>query len=167
MAEIERSLKKFTATILSANTADEYWQALRVLYADTVGVRLFTVMTVDLARSEARRAFTSHPAEYPVSGVKPIEFDDWFDIVSRQQRLFVANTIDDIAKVFPDHEKIRGMGCGSVVNVPVIVENKLVATINILDAENHYEATRVAIIEKRLIEPAYRTYLACVRLTQA
>ena len=107
----------------------------------------------------ARRDFSSDPIAYPTSGTKPITLDRWFDVVHRQQKIFVANTINEIADVFPDYEKIRSLGCSSVVNLPVIIEDELVATINFLHEEHYYTPERVRLIAGQLSEPAKLTYL--------
>jgi hypothetical protein len=144
-------------------TDTEPYRALQVLTDAVVGARLFTVMTVDMQRELAGRVYTSHPAAYPVSGTKPIHYDDWFDIVHRQRRPFVANTIKDIAKVFPDHETIWSLGCGSVINLPVEIGGELVATVNLLDAEHYYSEERVARAVSVLSLPAKAAYLATMR----
>lgn len=117
-------------------------------------------MTVDLANEVARRAHTSHPLDYPVSGTKPTHYDDWFDIVHRQHKLFIANAIADIAKVFSDHGKIRSLGCGAAVNLPVVITGHPTATINMLHHEHHYGAGRIVLIQRHLSLPAQRAYLA-------
>ena len=148
----------FNREIFSAAQPDECWKALQNLTGAIVGFKLFTVMTVDMVHEVARRAYSSHPVDYPVSGTKPIHYDSWFEIVHKQHRPFVANTIADIAKVFPDHEKIWSLGCGSVVNLPVIIEGQLAATINMLHEEHYYNAARVELIEKHLAIPAKLCY---------
>jgi hypothetical protein len=158
--ELNGLMSQFDRLLEQAASPEHCWKALEILYEAVVGHKLFTVMTVDMQNKQACRAYTSHPAEYPVPGTKPIRFDDWFDVVHRQQRLFIANTIKEIAAVFPDHEKIWSMGCGSVVNVPVIVDGALAATINILHAEHHYTPERVALIEHHLVRPSWRAYRA-------
>jgi len=147
-------LAKFITSISNAKTADEGWQALQDLSRHAPGHILFTVMTVDMDAGLARRAFSSHPREYPVSGTKPIHRDSWFDIVHGAKRSFVANTIEDIAKVFPDHELIASLGCGSVHNLPVVLKGELVATINMLHTAHHYTHARVAEAEALLALPA-------------
>ncbi len=156
-------MPNFDHSLEQAVSSQQCWKALQDLYGAVVGHRLFTVMTVDMPRQEACRAYTSHPVEYPVSGTKPIRFDAWFDVVHRQQRMFTAGTIEEIAAVFPDHEKIWSMGCGSVVNVPVIVDGALAATINILHAEHHYTPERLRLIERHLVEPSWRAYRAACK----
>lgn len=153
-----RSLSHFSRGIGSEPTSAQCWDLLRNLYANTVGCKLFTVMTVDMKNQLARRAYSSNLEAYPVSGTKPIHYDAWFDVVHRQKRSFVANTIKEIAAVFPDHEKIWSLGCGSVVNLPLIVDAELVATVNILHSEQHYSPERVAIIETQLAAPSLVAY---------
>jgi hypothetical protein len=145
---------RFVDAVSEARGSEASWKALSDLAGSIVGHRLFTVMTVDMAAGVARRAYSSHPPEYPVSGTKPIHRDAWFDIVHRQRASFVANSIDDIAKVFPDHQLIASLGCGSVLNLPVVLEGDLVATINLLDVAGHYTPERVALAEAQLAIPA-------------
>lgn len=144
----------FNAAISKAANADAAWRVLQDLCASTVGARLFTVMSVDMAAGLARRAFTSDAAHYPVSGTKPIIPNRWFDIVHGERRSFVANTLADIATVFPDHELIGSLGLGSVLNLPVVIAGDLVATINLLDAAGHYTGERVRFAEGYLSGPA-------------
>ncbi len=159
---IERQLKDFNRVIARVTQSDECWKALQSLAAAVAGFKLFTVMTVDMVHEVARRACSSHPVDYPVSGTKPIHYDSWFEIVHKQHKLFVANTIADIAKVFPDYEKIWSLGCGSVVNLPVIIEGHLAATINMLHEEHYYSPARVEFIERHLSLPARRACLAAL-----
>ena len=161
--DMERHLVDFDHAIACAVQPDECWNALQNLTSAAAGFKLFTVMTVDMVNKLARRAFSSHPVDYPVSGTKPIHYDSWFEIVHTQHKVFVANTIVDIAKVFPDHEKIWSLGCGSVVNLPVIIGGQLAATINMLHEEHYYNAARVELIEKHLAIPAKLCYALAAR----
>ncbi len=149
----------FDQAISKAQSSVAVWEALGAFSKAVVGHKLFTVMTVDIAAGLARRAYTDDPLNYPVSGTKPIHHDQWFDIVHGKKQNFVANTIADIAKVFPDFELIRSLGCGSVVNLPVVLQGELVATINMLDAEHHYTPERVAATETMLTIPSKLCYL--------
>ncbi len=144
----------FIDAVSQARESKASWKALEDLAAAVVGARLFTVMTVDMAAGLARRAYSNFPVDYPVSGTKPIHRDAWFDIVHGERRSFVANTIEAIAEVFPDHALIASLGCGSVINLPVVLEGDLVATINLLDVTGHYTPERVALAEAELAIPA-------------
>lgn len=154
MDTTEAALSRFAGNIAEARDADAAYGALQALTEATVGARLFTVMTVDMEAGVARRAYTSDPKSYPATGTKPIHHDAWFDIVHIERRPFVANTIEDIAKVFPDYELINSLGCQSVVNLPVILGGDLVATVNMLDVTDHYTPDRVAAAVRHLTIPA-------------
>lgn len=148
------SLANFIDQVSEAREPGASWKALEDFAKAEVGHLLFTVMTVDMSAGLARRAYSNRPAEYPVSGTKPIHRDRWFDIVHGEKRTFVANSIEDIAKVFPDHAVISSLGCGSVINLPVVLEGELAATINLLDAAGFYTPERVARAEAKLALPA-------------
>lgn len=148
------AIAAFDAAIAEAKGADAAFAALQKLTEDTVGTKLFTFMTVDMQAELARRAYTSDPVNYPSSGTKPIHYDGWFDIVHKQRQYFVANTIADIAKVFPDYELINSLGCQSVVNMPVVIGGQLIGTVNMLDVDGYYTPERVQMIRDVLAVPA-------------
>ena len=154
----------FDRALATATSADDAWRALHGLSQAVVGHRLFTVMMVDMAAGLARRAYTDHPQDYPVSGTKPIQPNRWFDIVHGEKRSFVANTIAEIAEVFPDHELIASLGCGSVLNLPVVLDGELAATINMLHEAHWYTPERVAIAERKLAFPAKQCSEVAMRL---
>ena len=111
------------------------------------GARLFTVTTVDRAASLARRTYTSHPAEYPVTGTKPMTQDGWSRHVLDQGQSFVANTTPEFALYFGDHALINALGCEAALNIPVKDAGVVVATVNLLDRKGHYTPARVAAME--------------------
>ena len=145
---------RFAADLAKARTQEAVFDALYRLSDTLVPVRLWTVMTLDLQAGLARRAYSNQPEAYPASGTKPIVPNDWFDIVHGQQRCFVANTLSNIAKVFPDHAVIGALGCASVMNLPVILDGDLQATVNLLDGEGHFTPQRVRAVTDALAEPA-------------
>ena len=154
MTDHSAALAAFDAAIAEAKGVEADFAALQTLTEATVGVKLFTYMTVDMENELARRAYTSDAVSYPTSGTKPIHYDAWFDIVHKQHAHFVANTIEDIAKVFPDYELINSLGCRSVVNMPVILGGELVGTVNMLHETGYYTPERVAAIKAVLSIPA-------------
>ena len=154
MTDYADAIARFDADIAEAKGADAAFSALQALVQATVGAKLFTYMSVDMEAEVARRAYTSDPKSYPTSGTKPIRYDSWFDIVHKERRYFVANTIIDIAKVFSDHELIDSLGCQSVVNMPVVLGGELVGTVNMLDVEGYYTPERVQVIREVVAVPA-------------
>jgi GAF domain-containing protein len=154
MTDHSQAIAQFDAAISNAQDAEAAFGALQALVQATVGAKLFTYMTVDMEAEVARRAYTSDPQNYPTSGTKPIRYDSWFDIVHKQRQYFVANTIAEIAQVFPDYELINSLGCQSVVNMPVVLGGELVGTVNMLDVEGYYTPERVELIREVLAVPA-------------
>jgi GAF domain-containing protein len=109
-----------------------------------LGTRLFTVTTQDIPAGLARRAWSSMPAEYPVSGTKPLTRDGWYDHCITGQQTFVANTTPEFAKYFFDHALISSLGLGSCINVPVVHAGQVLGTINLLAEEHHFTPERLA-----------------------
>lgn len=109
-----------------------------------LGTRLFTVTTQDEAAGLARRAYTSHPVEYPVSGTKPLTRDGWYDHCITGQQVFVANTTPEFAKYFFDHALITSLGLGSCINIPVVDKGKVLGTVNLLAEEQHFTPEKLA-----------------------
>lgn len=163
MTNTDTALQIYEQALSKAKTVEQVYDALSQLTAATVGAKLFTVMTVDMEALLARRAYSNMPEAYPTSGTKPITFDDWFEVVHKRHETFVANTLDDIAKVFGDYELIGQLGCASVVNLPVLIKGELVATINILHEEGYYTPEKVQEAQTVLTLPALAA-LAVARL---
>ena len=165
-ADILAALVAFDHAIGQAGGPETPWRALHRLADRLVGAKLFTVMTVDKVNERAGRVFSSDPKSYPVSGTKPIRYDSWFEIVHTQRKPFVANTITEIAKVFPDHETIWSLGCGSVINWPIEIGGDMVGTVNLLDVEHYYTAERVARC-RHLSLAAQTSFLAAAYVERA
>ena len=110
------------------------------LHADcaALGTRLFTVTLQDETAGLARRAYTSHPVEYPVSGTKPLTRDGWYDFCIGGRRTFVANTVPEFAKYYFDHALITSLGLGSCINVPISGDGPVLGTVNLLAEEGHF-----------------------------
>ncbi|AWC24423.1 hypothetical protein CO731_03910 [Aminobacter sp. MSH1] len=141
--KLAEALVAFDAAIATTTEVEGVWKALQALADVVVGAKLFTVMKLDWASELSSRTYTSHPDTYPVSGTKPMNRTHWFDTIHVQRKPFVANTIKDIADVFPDHETIWSLGCGSVLNWPVFVGDTMLGTVNMLHEEHYYTPQRV------------------------
>lgn len=123
------------------------YKALQQLVQDTIGAKLFTLMEVDPTRDVVWRSYTNMPKAYPTKGEKPRTQNRWSDIVVGRHETFVANTIEDIADVFPDHALIQSLGCESCLNLPIIINGELRGTLNCLHDAGHYTPDRVAAAE--------------------
>lgn len=138
----------FTKAVAAGEKLPEQaFDALWALTRDTVGVKLFTIMTHDGRKGVASRIYSNMPDAYPVSGTKPANETDWSRQVIGEKRIFVANDIEGIAAVFYDHELIQSLGCESVINVPIIVGGEVLGTINCLHEAGYYTPERVEAAE--------------------
>ena len=109
-----------------------------------LGTRLFTISIVDGAAGLTRRAYTSHPVEYPLSGTKPMPKDGWYDHCIAARQVFIANTAPEFARYFFDHALITSMGLGSCVNIPVSDGGgPVLGTVNLLAEAQHFTARRL------------------------
>jgi len=138
----------FLAALAAPDQPGAALEALQTIFRREVGAKLFTVMTFNAQTGLSRRVYSSHPEEYPVSGFKPLPLGQWSRTVIDDRKMFVANSIDAIAEVFPDHELIRSLGCGAVVNLPVVFANSVIGAVNILDVAGFYTPARLAKIDR-------------------
>ncbi len=122
----------------AASAPESAYAALGRMAHSHVGARLFTLMEFDAATGEGRRFYSNMPEAYPVSGRKPMPPTSWSETVIGNKETFAANSIEEIAKVFPDYKLIRSLGCGAVLNIPVVSGGEVLGTINCLHGTGAY-----------------------------
>jgi hypothetical protein len=132
--------------------------ALERACAATIGHILFTVLLRHEATGEVERFWTSHPAEYPVGGRKPMNPTFWTAQVIEGQRPYLGRDYPAVQAVFFDHELIRSLGCESVVNVPVVWNGRTLGTVNLLHRAGWYDEGDLPLAETiaALAVPAYQ-----------
>jgi len=145
----DTAYQEFLAVVSAADlTSERLFGALEALVRVLVGAKLFTVTTEDDERLVARRLYSTNPEVYPVHGEKPYELNEWTDVVNVGKRSFVANDIETIARVFHDADVMKSIGCEAIINVPVIIGGKVVATLNCSHEAGYYTEDRVAASEQ-------------------
>ncbi|MEX0954961.1 MAG: GAF domain-containing protein [Rhizobiaceae bacterium] len=137
----------FVEALAFVNQPDATFEAMWRLTSETLGVKLFTLMSFDRGAGVAERFYSNMPDAYPVSGTKPMNITDWGRHVLEEQQVFVANDIEGIAEVFFDHELIRSLGCESVINIPVVIGGAVAGTINCLHEAGYYTDDRIRSAE--------------------
>lgn len=133
-----------TAIASSGNQPETTFKALEKLVDETIGVKLFTIMERDTEREVSWRSFSNMPEAYPVTGEKPFHDDRWTAQVVGRGEAFVANTVEEFADVFADHEYIASLGCESCLNLPIVIGGELKGTLNCLHVAGHFTPERVA-----------------------
>ncbi|GAB5504873.1 MAG: GAF domain-containing protein [Rhizobiaceae bacterium] len=129
--------------IAETGPTDRLFASLEDMFQREIGAIIFTCSTFNLATRQAKRIHTNQPDAYPLSGLKDVETSRWTETVLDRGETFVANTIDEIAQVFPDHGLIAELGCGSVINIPVLLGGKTLGTVNLLHEDGYFSADRV------------------------
>lgn len=109
-----------------------------------VGHKLFTLLVVD--GQEVARVYSSNPKDYPVSGRKPMNRTPWGDHVMKDRKTWIARSADDIKWAFFDHQLIHSLGCDSCVNVPVVYDDKVIGTMNVLHQAGWYDEAKAEAI---------------------
>ncbi len=121
------------------------FSALDRAVADTLGYRLFTVLAHDAAGGRMRRVHSSRPDIHPVGGSKPVTDSDWMSQVLVRGEPYIGRTLDDLRVVFFDHEILAAIGCGSVLNMPVVWSGTVLGSLNILHEAGWYDETHVPV----------------------
>jgi hypothetical protein len=107
------------------------WRAIDALAMRLYDHRLLTVLRHIVETSEVERLYSSHPTAYPAGGRKQKAGTDWGRQVLDRGEVFICHTKADIERTFNDHSLIFSLGVGGMVNVPIRLGGKCVATMNI------------------------------------
>lgn len=111
------------------------------------GARLVTISTIDVDQDQMIRVYSTDPESYPVGGreepLREGDDDPWHDRVVLQQQPWVSFDVDHLRANFADYELIESLGCGAIINVPIVHEGAAIGSINLLDAEGRYDQSSV------------------------
>ncbi|WID95200.1 GAF domain-containing protein [Bosea vestrisii] len=151
---------KFSLLTQSLAEADQPIAVLRALdqaLADTVGHRLFTALLYEPAAKSAKRLYSSDPDLYSAQRSKAFEDAPTMKRVYETGRPHLANTPGDIERDFPDHETIFARGCGSILNMPVRWQGRVLGQINLLHRSGHFQDAHLPIVEvmAQIVVPAF------------
>lgn len=112
----------------------------------TAGSLLTTASIYDLAEMRSRRVWTDDPAAYPVGNFKRLDRNRFFELVIEAGQPFHSTTIEEIAEVFFDWQKIQSLGFESNINLPALANGQVIGSINLLHRKGHFTAERVAAV---------------------
>ena len=115
-----------------------FYKKLDVAIKKSVGHKLFTLMVVDKSGKYVERVYSNNKKIYPLLGTKPIPKNAWTKRVIINKKEFLGSNFNQIKKLFFDYKTIKSLGCGSIINLPIISNKKVLGTLNILHKENYY-----------------------------
>lgn len=108
------------------------------------GSLLTTASVYDLGNMRSRRVYTDDAAAYPTGNFKRLDRNRYYDIVLEGRQPFSSTTIEEIATVFFDWEKIRDLGFESNMNLPAVADGAVIGSVNLLHRKGHFRPERVA-----------------------
>nr|WP_321982746.1 hypothetical protein [uncultured Cohaesibacter sp.] len=134
--------------VAAPNAACKVFSYVREGINREVGNKLMTASVYDLLNMRSRRVFSEDLSAYPVGNFKRLDQNRYFETVIKENKLFSSTTIEEIAEVFFDWEKILALGFESNLNLPAVVNGEVIGTINLLHEKGHYNASRVEIARR-------------------
>lgn len=121
--------------------------AIHAAALEAPGALLFTISAIADQGTSMARIYTTHPEVYPVGGIKTFADDTnqvWIEQVIRGQQPFFGPDVQAVRDFFFDSATIEELGCGAIINVPVIANGEVIGSMNFLDADGAYAETDVA-----------------------
>jgi GAF domain-containing protein len=133
-------LERLSDALRLSNQPTEIFRAVHAAAEQTIGLRLFTIMSYDAQRLEVERVYTNMPDVYPTGGRKQKQGTAWAGQVLLNLKPFRAETQQGIRDAFDDHAVMTGMGLGSILNIPIAYDGVCVGTMNMTHREGWYTA---------------------------
>lgn len=122
------------------DTAALFWPQLETAFARLFGHRLFTILVYDAPSATMARVYSTRPDINPVGGRKRVTDSRWTRQVLNDGEIFRGSMRADIQSVFSDYAVLWGIGCESVLNIPVRSQGVTVGSLNLLDDAGRYDA---------------------------
>ncbi|MGO4248403.1 GAF domain-containing protein [Paenarthrobacter sp. RAF54_2] len=113
---------------------------------EAVGVTLFTASVIADNGASMARVYTTHPDVYPVGGRKTLAGDTnrlWLEQVINGQQPFLGADKEAVRTFFFDSATIESLGCGAIVNVPVVSNGQTIGSMNFLGPDGTYDQSSV------------------------
>jgi hypothetical protein len=125
------------------------WAAIDALVTRLYDRRLFTALNHLAATAEVERLYSSNTDAYPVGGRKQKKDTHWGKKTLDEGELYICHTAADIERTFFDHALIFSLGVGGMVNVPVMLGGRCIASLSISAGNDRFseaDAPELAII---------------------
>ena len=104
--------------------------------------------TADDAANEVQlqRIWTSHPAEYPVTGRKRKQLTDWTATLFVRGQVIVGEGRAVLTQTFDDHALMARLGLTAFINVPVLQAGRAIGTFNVFGTRPAWHEDEVAAV---------------------
>jgi len=98
-----------------------------------------TPKRIDDEAVELQRLWSSRPEVYPVAGRKRKAITPWVRQLLLRCEVFVGEGDAILAEVFDDHKLIASLGLHAVINVPLLMDGRCIATFNVLGTRPQWQ----------------------------
>ena len=138
-------------TVMQATAADPRaaWTAIDAIVDRLYDRRLFTALNHLEATAEVERLYSSNETAYPVGGRKKKQDTHWGKKTIDEGQLYICHTLADIERTFFDHTLITSLGIAGMVNVPVMLAGRCIASLSISVGSDRFseaDAPELALI---------------------
>ncbi len=119
----------------------EVFALLEQAVAAQIGFKVLTLLRIDPASLRSVRLHSSEPS-YPVGGTKQHVRSAWSEAVLDRRTYYLAPGLLALRATFPDSAAIEAVGCGSIVAAPVVMEGRVLGTLNLWHEAGFYDAAK-------------------------
>lgn len=148
----------------TTNNYQDTFTALDTELQQRLGHQLFTASYMNMSKNIGVRIYSSNNTDYPSGGHHATDEQNvWTETIAKQQT-YIANAPEEFdAAHFTNLDELVAQGFGAVINIPVVMDNEVVGTLNLLDKTGAYaDKQRIGqayqAIKHQTIT-AYRQYL--------
>lgn len=114
-----------------------------------LGAILFTVTVLNPDGGEISRVYSTHPDVYAIGGRKRTDPSQtspvWSEQVIAGQKPFLGADRQAVRDFFFDWETIESLGCGAIINTPVVHDGRTIGSINFLGPEGSLDQSSVQV----------------------
>lgn len=108
--------------------------------------RLFAILEVNRGDGIVCCSYSSMPERYPAGDEKPLTDSVWANSVLENNETYLAG-IEEISDIFPDHELMQSLGCGSCLIVPIGSDKVVMGAFIFLAKEGYFTSKRIKAAE--------------------
>ena len=143
MSLFERHCNGIQNSIQSKENSKVIFSLLKKAFLEVIGHKLFTILKFDENSFTLERIFTNKPFDYPLFGIKNLQKSFWQRSVLKEGKIYIGYNSKDIKNSFPDYDIILKLGCESVMNIPIVQNEIIKGSVNILHKKNWYSKRHI------------------------
>jgi len=134
-----------SAAVASTDVLPALFEAIGRIAFARMRVTIFSASRVFLDEHELERVYSSRPDVYPVGDRKSKRQTNWARYVLRDRRVFIGEGPLEMAAAFDDQERMASLGIRSIINVPVVVRDRIAGVLNFARSEPRVSGQELAM----------------------